>query len=716
MKKIEKNVLTGLIAGTLVFGTMGFVLTENPTYAMAETDVTFYLEDSLSYATLRTELGISGLTNYPTFTISRNGSSQTLSRNGSIALEDGEYVVTYTVSRKNYEKTMKITNLTFDQPDNGSIALKNGVLTITPDAGYYVSEVTVNDVTYTEFDYVTNARGVVKYEVEGMPSVTATIESELVSSGNTVVPYYPMTQDAKSAVFNAVFDADASALTLDDVTITYQAGMFAQNAPLNKTPGFGEHAFGTQASENVTISYTAPVGGKYTSVSKTVTVTFNDDRAVTYVEFDSEVYAKYGMTLDEVMWQIEKHTNVYTYVEEEKVSVPFTMEDLKISKFMPTDLLEVGEYEVTISYLGNETYQDAKGKMLFYVARDTTPIDISVENRNLKVGEKPQINVVCKDVDYIYLVVGIEGDAQGFASAYLSESIKKTMTEFVYNILVSSLKNGMGFTDAINLLDKTVFPLLVNGTLPSDPRFPMTQEAVNMIDKIVKKAEKILPYGGTAYINKLPTDAGVYMVLALVVDSNYFTTADLDYFTIAYNQGAEVSFDHEIVGSVIGDFDFGVTASVNGAVIKESGTRTNSVFAGLTANGDFYLSKEVPTQKGRYTQIGYVSGNYLNANARTFTIVDDVDDLSSLNREIASGVLNNLENKITETIENAKEQIPVKIEDVKETITTKSEEVKEIVVPKIEKIKESVTNTIKDVSSFVKSYKRMPLFKSLLEK
>ena len=305
---------------------------------------------------------------------------------------------------------------------------------------------------------------------------------------------------------------------------------------------------------------------------------------------------------------------------------------------------DAGKHTLTVKYAGksNGNYTGlaaAEGTATLTVSKATA--SISVKSSTVAYDGKehmPEIEVTPANVPYTAITAGIQGDASGFASIYMSEG------SGLYNALVFIRDSGDALKWLASLVGIDISGFIVGSEGISLAQLRTLLENVGELSSAMKYVginfdetqiggllnaviaiEKILPdINVRFYVKNMPKNQGLYVTYAVVSDSNYTTPLDFGFTSISPDFGVSVDWNSAIKewdGKSYDGFDF--AASVTDTDGKKINTELSYKFTGLTYAGKIFSSDSLdnyPTEPGIYTETAYVLYNYIGTESRTFTI------------------------------------------------------------------------------------------------
>ena len=397
------------------------------------------------------------------------------------------------------------------------------------------------------------------------------------------------------------------------------------------------HPFGTSErggtlkggnTERVRVTVTLPDYG--IELRATATMTVNDDRIATAVESSSDsLTITYGDDLKAAVLDMISVISV-----EDQQPVEFTEDDITVTpdKLNANLLSALRPQEVTVRYKGTEVYAIAETKVNVYVRRAQSSLDAKSET--ITYGEAPEAKVVTtpENLDYIKLIAGIDGEAQGFVSIDIPESVKERMQIKIGDLVVLDiyqlLSNYIGeggatintFKDFIN----DIYSRIGSSELI---RQAIENSGFNMeiLDGIMSFINELPDFESDLKIRlgQVPANAGAYLMFAVSTDTNYTTSSDLSYIiikpkTTTEDETYELRFREEMQGDSelqflsyeeAQEFDFAGDYFVNGEVTESD--KLHTLYIGVTFGGDFIAQSEPVTLPGVYTETVFIlGGNY----------------------------------------------------------------------------------------------------------
>ena len=379
----------------------------------------------------------------------------------------------------------------------------------------------------------------------------------------------------------------------------------------------GELELGNTETVRVTCTNSRFPGVKLVATA-TATVT---DLRIPAVVTACTVTITYGDDLKSALLKVIRVT------DEDGRCVEFEEDRIKVAP-ESLDVKLFQSQEVSVYFLGNDTYAPAVGTADVYVRQANASLDVKSET--ITFGETPAIEVRSnpEDLDYIVFVAGVDGDATGFISIYIPESVQKLMVLDMgffsvnfYDAMREYMKDGVTFAELKQLIES--FSQIVNAdgvdNLVGDSGLDI--ESVRTVIDVISSLPTI-DVNAKITLGNPPTNAGVYLVGAATATLNYKFRADLAYLVIKPKTGFEeepvaLRFRSEMGnGNVLSyeeaqSFEFGGVLEVGGSRIESANVK--SVYYGVTFGGKPVFSSGSPAvTPGVYREIVFsLGGNYL---------------------------------------------------------------------------------------------------------
>ena len=295
-----------------------------------------------------------------------------------------------------------------------------------------------------------------------------------------------------------------------------------------------------------------------------------------------------------------------------------------------------GDVAVTFKYKGKvNEYKACEATVTVKILKGS--VKVSVQNQNITYGEaftEPVVTTTPEGVDYVAIIGGINGDAQGFISIKMPESIKNlgsidiplVGTINIYDEIVKLFGDGVDLNQLPSVIDEINKMLGWIENIPGAPNLGIDFDTI----------QKILDYlpdniNAKVYLEKDPFEAGLYVVGAVTTDQNYNTGVGVGFLTIApktadvklvFNQ--ELPKGNIIPAKEVDSFIFkGKLVDANGEELDDdTQKRVRTLYAGTSFDGEFHTNTEPIKEPGVYTETVYLlGGNYFALPIiRTYTI------------------------------------------------------------------------------------------------
>ena len=240
------------------------------------------------------------------------------------------------------------------------------------------------------------------------------------------------------------------------------------------------------------------------------------------------------------------------------------------------------------------------------------------------------------DTQYIGVVVGVGGEANGYVTLVLSDKIRtllkmiplpKKMSktpdqaeEFNVYSYLKQLIDGNDVSVLLRVADEAVSVMDVLHFY-----VPTIDQVSNGLRLALNLIRKYLPAGSMSriYVDEQPSDAGSYIAGAIALESGDLNTAGVAFFKIKpKTEGVRVYWAQEAPAAMTVEearsFNAAAVVESDGQVVENgkvtySYKKKSSFFGGTTISG-------FPTEPGTYTQTAKAAGNY-SSEKITRTIV-----------------------------------------------------------------------------------------------
>lgn len=585
-----------------------------------------------------------------TFTVNAVDGYDVTVKNGETPMNpnaDGSYTLPVTDATINvvYEATagafVNVTN-----PENGKITIDgqavaskkvalNSTYTVnvTPDNGYAVENIFVNDNPVEDVTYA-NQAATVTLKTGGLDNEIFNITAQTVQCKldvkNAEVSYHNGMSTDKVAqnIFEAVVGTDnVPEITLNDVTIEYDASLTGLGnwKAIGYQPEWYEptlHEFG-KSTEKIRITYNGT--DKYPSMQKTAKITLKDLRKETTLSINDGIMMKYQSAemMDAVIKVLIAQNATVTDKAGNKIET--TADDFTYTP--STDEWKAGEQEITVTYNGNEDYLSSSATTTITIKKGDAKV--WVNSQNIKYGESfSQIFASDpSDAAPLGMIVGIDGNGKSFVGFDVSNIVIKQKVPVIGTIEVP--------------LEQAILTLVPDGkvnvgnlmtVINKLPDLGDNAGIISAVQKVVNQILKIYPAAADWSISfKRPTESGVYLAAGASTSQNYNTAVGVGYLTIApQSKDVKLEFNSPLPKNCTltyeeaQEFDFSGKATQNGQTVSAN---IKTKYVGVTADGKWVSSKgnepeDALREPGNYVEKIYtVGGNYVAAPiVRCYTV------------------------------------------------------------------------------------------------
>lgn len=358
----------------------------------------------------------------------------------------------------------------------------------------------------------------------------------------------------------------------------------------------------------------------------------------------SSVSYQYGSVADPAQYIMDTVAPTVTLKDGTQVG---TAADVKIVENVSK--LNAGIHTITLSYAGKDNgtepgYQASTKEILVTVK--AIPTSIKVDSSLIKYdGEEhmPNITVTPEGIPYTAVTVGIQGDAVGFASLYMSEGntvykalifirdsndtlirIGKLLGFDVSDFLVGS--DGLSLEQIRNLvkrLNEISDVLTRAGIIVEESQINDLLDTLDAIGDVMAKYNVNAKF----YIGNFPKNQGLYDTHAVISEPNYETSMADGITTIYrdYNvsmKWAQDAASYNFTKDSVKKFNFKAFVTNDGSTPLDDAQISYS-FTGTTADGERFTSDSLdnlPTVPGTYKQTAKCTLNYSASATRSFTI------------------------------------------------------------------------------------------------
>lgn len=535
--------------------------------------------------------------------------------------------VVYTLRQYSTVESTAVENakIKINESSDASVKVENNkefTIEVTPNAGYAVTEIKVND---TALDNVTFANQTASASYQAGENQTYSVSATLVKTGFALndknedgvyaVGYRDGMDQAttESNIFNTLVNAGASVpadLTVDDVTIQYYAGAWGKWQEVNYEPdflhGFTDHKFGTKETEQIKITYAG--NDQYGSFSSDeITVTIVDPRSVSVLELNAGVTLQYNT--EETMKQEIYEKVIASLNTGEGTAIAHTIDDFTI-EFERA----LGEQTVTVSYKGSDDYKPCEASTVITIEKGKA--SVTVNSQNITYGESfaPVFSSNPSDAKVIGIIGGVTGNGALYVSVDASQITINDIAGKEIPV-IGNLSLQKFITDTLGIKEFKVSQLTdILQKIPGEDISDIVAGIQQAIDVIEQVAPGLLDT--TVSLGELPSEAGVYTAVGVTASQNYKTALGIGLLTVApKTSDVKLAFDqefdnnaHKLTISQAQAFDFG------GHIVDGDVQETNNVhtlYVGMTTSGKLYTGTTPCLEPGAYTESVYVlGGNY----------------------------------------------------------------------------------------------------------
>lgn len=418
--------------------------------------------------------------------------------------------------------------------------------------------------------------------------------------------------------------------------VAYNLLGFEVYEPLNYNSDLS-HPFGTSErggtlnggnTEKVRVTFTLPDYNIELRASAVMTV--KDDRIETAIKSSADsLTITYGDDLKAAILDM-----ITVYNVENGQPVEFTADDITVTPdSLNANLMSAYRaQDVTVNYKGSATCKASETTLSVYVKRAQSSLETASET--ITYGEIPEAKVVTtpENLDYIKIIAGIDGEAQGFVSIDIPNSVKERMQIKlggivlldIYQLLSNYIGEDGVTIDALKNFVTDIYDRINSSELI---RQAVESSGFNMetIDSIMGFIEGLPDFGSNIKIRlgQVPKNAGAYLLFAVSTDTNYTTSSDISYIIIkpestTEDQTVELRFKNEIQGDgtmkhlsyeEAQDFDFGGALYINGVLTDTD--KVHTLYVGTTYSGELIARSEPVTEPGIYEETVFImGGNY----------------------------------------------------------------------------------------------------------
>ncbi len=245
------------------------------------------------------------------------------------------------------------------------------------------------------------------------------------------------------------------------------------------------------------------------------------------------------------------------------------------------------------------------------------------------------------DTQFIAVVLGTKGQAQGFVTLLLPEKVRILLEliplpgsmsadparagDFNLYLYLKQLIDGNDVSVLLRVADELADLMDVFGYYLTSLR-----NFVSVMLTVLALIRRYLPEDlfTEIYLDEQPTDAGSYIAGAVTLDSGDINTGGLAFFRIApKSEGVRQYWAQQTPATMTvaeaQSFNFAAVAEDNGSIVENPSV----TYIYKTKGGTFGIGSETlsgpPTEPGEYTQTAKLGGNYAADDiSRSFTIVE----------------------------------------------------------------------------------------------
>ncbi len=570
---------------------------------------------------------------------------------------DVTVVVTYkatdtaTVSVVTGDSTVNLLDTTFTKDDNQKAvrAGVSGTLTVTPDEGYAVVSVTLDDkdvpLTFDSSHVATATVGAFEKDAN-VSLVVNTVKCGLVTKNDAssfeVGLVGSESSDYESLIYNAAIDTEnsvPSGLAANNVKIQYFAGttllgdIWKDLGYQPESYEFWLHAFDASEGSSEKIRVTYAGSDQYAGSSVEFTVTSVENRLYTNTVTNDPVTIQYDANEDYMKASLYAQLDPKVFVQGQTTPVSgITADDFEISALEH----KAGEQTVTVKFKGTKSSGSTTGlrpsETTVTVTVKKAPSSVSVTNKTETYDGKSKdvLSMVSSDPSTdetkpLVVIAGIDGDGKGYVSVDLglvNADIQNVINEYLH------LDKGVtvsGLSDLLN--DETVVTVLkaaLKGAGVED-----ADGLVESLQSVTSTMKKLGLGKSTISFGNAPSKAGAYLVTAVTTSGNYETSMGMGYLYISKKtEDVALSFTEELDSKISIDeaksFNYGVGIT---GVAEGDSAKLLVTFAGTTSKAKPYLktvtlnsndpdlenkiNAAAPSEPGAYTQtVITLGGNY----------------------------------------------------------------------------------------------------------
>lgn len=522
----------------------------------------------------------------------------------------------------------------------------------------YETEVTFNKTKAT-FEYALPTGEAADYTFEVQTAdATVSLYSEYVNWNSLMTA-----EEAEESVFENVNFGEMPATVAENTEVKYlEHNVIVKSwkdiGATDITPFLG-HKFGEKTEETVLLTFAG--GDQVPGFTKEFKVKLKDDRLASKIEAN-DVILTYSPSVTKA--EMEKAIFDAAFVAATSEDGTVALEAVYGENvFVENANVNAGTHTVTIEFSGTSEYAASSTEVTVTVKKAASYTNVS--DANVKYGTEVNASAlidtgVAERVEFVAgLSMGEDASTDAKTIVYVNmpelvdtDNLPDWAKSFVDGLL-SDLKEGTELS--ISDLNKYLTGILERfEDLGNIPGLNIDADAVSSLISVLKNLENIdgvgdikikLSFDGTLKL----TDAGMYIVGAVVSDANYNPSFGANYVVITPDgYKAELGWNEEDKNGIItrnaivnNTFDFGASVTkVYEGTIEEAEKHITTFFMGVDANGEATVTYDPAELKfGVYTQIAMLTnvGNtmyYAEPIQRVFTVVPQITEVEVVNSEV----------------------------------------------------------------------------------
>lgn len=503
--------------------------------------------------------------------------------------------------------------------------------TLTPETGWYVQQLAITKTSIagngqSETVMPENMTAV----KDGAYSYAYTLEAENGYDYKLVATFcqYTLTTTATSEPFSyydgLYTDSDAlvaalkAKLPLTKSHDSFPAGTLYLEYKANSNtwlavgaalPDTGCHAFGAQNTETLRYRYVFTSDG-FAVCSNETTLTISDGRVATQVKLKANActmdYADYAQATDKTACLTEKLLDgVYQTENGNRVT------DAVVT--VSPNYLEAGETTVTLSYAGDAQYMPSSAKATVTLNSQDASITVKVQPTTVVYGTNYTVDIATNptNLQTISFALGLD----------LAEtSLQKEMVPLNVTILgPAKLRTALDTyakkadTDGkISAYDVLCGLQLLCDDSEKIQEIGVSEESLEQLAQILSLGA-VIPTLDAVISDTFPTNAGFYVVGAIVAEPGYTSAMAVDYLSITPKVvKATLDWEQNIGTSVTweqlktqGYMDAKV-ASVESGTVADARNQLAWIYLGFDEDGDLAVYQKDELKADVYTQVAFL--------------------------------------------------------------------------------------------------------------